>query len=127
MKRYFIDTNIVVMAFYFSDRLPQNIRDILTDSDTPIHVSTVSIYEIAFKQRIGKLNLGVAPIETDIVQTGWTSEAILPQDAAVAARLNWTNRDPWDRLIAAQCLRLDIPLITTDQHFSAVPLKQLQL
>ncbi len=127
MTRYFIDTNIVVMAFYFSGRLPQAIRDILTDSDTPVHVSAVSTYEIAFKQRIGKLNLGVAPIETDIVQTGWTLEAILPHDAALAARLSWANRDPWDRLIAAQCLRFDIPLITSDRHFSEMSLKLLQI
>lgn len=35
--------------------------------------------------------------------------------------LTWDNRDPYDRVIAAQCMIESIPLATADRNLTAFP------
>lgn len=51
----------------------------------------------------------------DVVnRAGYTLLAIDAEDALRSGRLLGDHRDPFDRMIAAQALRSDIPVLSTD-------------
>lgn len=41
--------------------------------------------------------------------------------ALTAGTLNWAHRDPFDRVIASQCMIESLPLVTADRQLAAFP------
>jgi PIN domain nuclease of toxin-antitoxin system len=88
-----------------------------------ILVSTISLFEIAVKQKIGKLpdfDLPISKLSELIVQDGFT---LLDVGAAHIARyadvpLHAEHRDPFDRLLLATALNENTPLVSADQNFA---------
>ena len=83
------------------------------DPDNQVYVSAVSILEIAIKRRIGKLPFPGSPSEA-IGRNGCFELPGSPLDAELAGNLNWVHRDPFDRLLIAQAIRLRAALVTAD-------------
>ncbi|REA62315.1 hypothetical protein DSL64_08580 [Dyadobacter luteus] len=54
---YLLDTHIVLWALGEENRLSPSIRDIISNADSACFVSTASLFEIAIKKKIGKLEL----------------------------------------------------------------------
>ena len=46
---------------------------------------------------------------------------ITSHHALTAGALNWGHRDPFDRVIAAQCMIESLPLVTADAALSTLP------
>ncbi len=80
-------------------------------------ISAASAWEIATKVRLGKLP-GAEKLEKDLigvtVRAGYSWLAITPEVALRAGRLTGKHSDPFDRMIAAQALALDIDVISND-------------
>lgn len=121
---YFLDTNCLIRWFIFED-LPQNTIDAISDSAMTCYCSAVSAYEILFKTRLGKLehietglSSALASLSIDIIPVTF-------EDAAAAATLEWSNRDPWDRIIAVQARRHNATLVSSDQHFDDIKIPRL--
>jgi len=88
------------------------------------YVSAASLWEIAIKQRIGKLQLAVA-IEDLHVFLETIGIAILAIDAwhAIAElQTKPATRDPFDRLLLAQCQVEGLRLVTFDRDLASHPL-----
>ncbi|MGI8937529.1 MAG: PIN domain-containing protein [Iamia sp.] len=47
--------------------------------------------------------------------------AITGRHALTAGLLRWEHRDPFDRIIAAQCMLESVPLVTADRALSSFP------
>jgi PIN domain nuclease of toxin-antitoxin system len=113
--RLLIDTHVLVWAFTEPGRLPSSVTVLLEDWGNEILVSAASAYEIEFKRPIDPL-LGRLPVDLPFAVGaegfGWRS--ITPADAIMAARLPRHHRDPWDRIMVAQCLLDGVPLISCD-------------
>ena len=92
-------------------------RQIIADPANAILVSAASAWEISTKVRIGKLP-GAEKLEYDYIQimedAGYTLLSIDTEAALRAGRLVAPHRDPFDRMLAAQALALDIPILTPD-------------
>ncbi len=113
-----LDTCTVIWATLNSKAISPRARRLLTDDANVILVSAASAWEIATKVRSGKMP-EAEQLERNFLETmevaGYT---LLPIDAASAlrgARLPGPHRDPFDRMIAAQALSLDIPVVTPDK------------
>ena len=115
--RYLLDTCAVIWGTMSPHQLPRHAREIITDAANTIYVSAASAWEIATKVRAGKLP------EAEILERNFfhvmdvANYSLLPIDAAVAlraGRLVAEHRDPFDRMIAAQALSLDIPVLSPD-------------
>jgi PIN domain nuclease of toxin-antitoxin system len=109
-------------------RLPTGARSAIDAADAEVHVSAVSVFEIATKHRIGKLPLQPL-IAADLVGT-ITGHGFmhLPLDAAsaeLAGRLPGPNRDPFDRLLIAQAITADLALISIEAGFDAYGVRRL--
>ncbi len=94
---------------------------ILKSPSNAIFVSAASIWEIATKVRLGKLP-EADEIEKDLLtviedEAGFTLLSVEPADsigATGAGRFASAHGDPFDRMIAAQALMEDIPVISSD-------------
>jgi len=83
--------------------------------------SALSACEIAWKVRLGKLELGLTP------EAFWRRVESLPieilaTDAATwlaAVALDWPHRDPADRALVAHARQTGATLVTCDRHIQA--------
>jgi PIN domain nuclease of toxin-antitoxin system len=89
-------------------------RNLLADSETV--VSAVTVWEIEVKRRLGKLH-----IEGDVLamlaRTGCQPLAVTWRHAVQAAALPMHHADPFDRLLIAQAMVEDLPILTADRMF----------
>ena len=113
-----LDTCAVIWATLSSKAISTKARKLLADESNTILVSAASAWEIATKVRSGKMP-EAEQLERNFLETmaiaGYTLLAIDAACALRAARLPGSHRDPFDRMIAAQALELDIPVITPDK------------
>ena len=89
----------------------------LAEKTVEVLVSAASAWEIATKVRLGKLP-EAEELERRFVQSihevGYTLLAIDADTALRAGRLVAGHGDPFDRILAAQALALDIPILSKD-------------
>jgi len=113
-----IDTHIVLglLRRDVLERYPK-ISATLADPSTIGFVSVASLWEIAIKTRIGKLNPGM-PLADIAGYLDALGLSILPIETAhvmTAADPLPETRDPFDRLLLAQCQVESLTLATVDQ------------
>ena len=112
-----LDTHALIWAIVHPELLSDKAARIVGDPSSEIVVSAASAWEVSTKFRLGKLPIAEA-LERDFVQTllevGYTLVPIDAEIALRAGRLVADHGDPFDRIIAAQALALDIPVISTD-------------
>lgn len=125
MKRYLLDTHILITAMQEPERLPKPLLDQVFDPASDRTVSLVSALEIAVKNSIGKLPLP-EPFERDFeaafeeVVTDLAAAALPITISHIARlrRLPLVHRDPFDRLIIAQALEENLTLVSSDRKFA---------
>ena len=118
--RVLLDTHVLVWAATTPERLGSS-ADLLADADVRL-VSAVSIWELAIKQRLGKLS-----VRSDV--RTWTrrvtTELVLEHlpvtadHAAAVEHLSDVHRDPFDRLLVAQAVTEGAVLLTADERLTA--------
>lgn len=104
--RVLLDTHMVIAIVQTKavDRFP-DVQRVLLDAATEGFVSVASLWEIAIKTRLGKLQPGLAldVIPTYLQGTGLTILSIDIAHVVTAADSEPETRDPFDRLLLAQC------------------------
>ncbi|NCD35318.1 MAG: type II toxin-antitoxin system VapC family toxin [Spartobacteria bacterium] len=101
-------------------KLTQNARNSINEAGV-VFVSVISGFEVALKVRRGKLVLPAEPDEwlsTIVNHHGLEMIPLHINDAMKAALLPDIHRDPCDRFILAQAMRLDVAVVTGDHVFS---------
>ena len=91
-------------------------------------VSAASAWEICTKVRIGKLPEAGELCENFIefvTQYQFEPLAISVEHGRLAGRLPGAHKDPFDRMLAAQAILEDVPLITNDAAFAAFDVRVL--
>ena len=117
---YLLDTHTFLWAVRGSSNLSDTAVKIIEDTSEQVFVSAVSAYEIMNKHRIGKLPEfdDVAKDYFNFVKKlGVDSLPVSEQHAHYAGKFEWTHRDPFDRLLAAQATADNLTLITNDPVF----------
>lgn len=112
-----LDTNALLWAVGEPRFLSQTARLLIADRSNEVLVSAASAWEIATKVRIGRLPQAAA-FEGNFLATvraeGYRLLAIEPETALRSGRMPGAHGDPFDRMIAAQALELDVPVISPD-------------
>ena len=119
-----LDTHALFWLVASPERIPAQTLEVLGHEDTSILVSAASAWEIATKHRIGRMP-EVAPLlanwDADIASL-WAQEiSISRQDALRAGSLEWSHRDPFDRMLAAQAMASTVPLVSGDPVMRTLP------
>lgn len=115
--RVLLDSHTLIWAALSRASLSRTAADIIADPSNAVLVSAASAWEIATKVRLGKFP-GAEAFErrflNAINEAGYTLLAIEAETALRAGRLVGDHGDPFDRIIAAQALALDIPVLSID-------------
>jgi PIN domain nuclease of toxin-antitoxin system len=100
----------------------------LLESDVELMISAASLWEIAIKVSIGKLTL-TQPFQEFIPdQLTKNSVQLLPigvAHLATVSTLPFHHRDPFDRLIAAQAIIEQLPIVSVDDKFDLYGVNRL--
>jgi PIN domain nuclease of toxin-antitoxin system len=116
--RLLLDTHALLWWLIDDPQLSAAARAAIADLENYVFVSACTGYEIAFKQRLGRL-----PIFPESLLDRARRERIgtLPislEHAVAAASLPGPHRDPWDRIMMAQAVAEECRMVTIDRVFS---------
>ena len=112
-----LDTHALIWWWIDDPQLGRAAREAITDSDNDVWISAATAWEIAIKQRAGKLTEvpAVAPYFGDMIaKDGFR---LLPVQIAHALRAGShpaAHRDPFDRMLAAQAELEQATLVSRD-------------
>ena len=107
-----IDTHSFLWALLHDHRLSSRAKSILRDGENELVFSLVSLWEIAVKMKIGKLNtLGssVAYIRDEMNAYGMELLPIRYEHILQLEALPPHHSDPFDRLLIAQAITESLP------------------
>jgi len=112
---FLADTHIILWSISDDRRLSEQHRAILA-SDAVVFASAASVWEIAIKRSIGKLN---APddLPTLLPRMQFQPLAVTLQHANAVGGLPHHHGDPFDRLLIAQAQVENLTILTSDPHF----------
>ena len=115
--RVLLDTVAFLFAIGDPDRLSRKARTVMRDPANQREVSVISLAEIAMKNAAGKLNLSR---EDAMEALSRLQVSMLPYAEAQVFELMTLpvhHRDPFDRMLIAQALAEDVPVMTCDKEF----------
>lgn len=130
MSRVLIDTQALIWLAEDASKLSATALALVDDPATIRLTSVASVWEMAIKLQIGKLILKTGSLKEFIERLKANEVEMLPvlaDDALVIASLPRvsSHKDPFDRLIAAQCIRFDLTLVSVDAAFDSYGVRRV--
>ncbi len=111
--RLLLDTHVVLWWLSDAPALSEEARTAIADSENMVYVSTVTVWEIAVKRALGKLEISddwYAVLE----EGAFRQLSITWEHARTVGDLPDRHRDPFDRLLVAQAMVEDLVVVTHD-------------
>lgn len=121
-----LDTHALLWWLTGNSKLSRRIARAIENQDNEIVVSAASAWEIATKSRLGKLPEAIPlaqRIPELVAAQGFIVTPVTIEDGHRAGWLESRHRDPFDRMLAAQAIALDIPVATRDAAFVSLGAK----
>jgi PIN domain nuclease of toxin-antitoxin system len=122
--RLLLDTHILLWCLADDPILSEDIRAKVVDSSNNIFVSAVSVWEIAIKKAIDKLEAPENLLEA-ISTCRFEQLSINFAHAMKAGCLPKHHEDPFDRMLIAQSILEGCTLVTRDRRIQAYDLNIL--
>lgn len=122
--RILLDTHAFLWWITDDERLSAAARDAITASENEVFVSAATAWEIVTKSRLGRLPI---PEPSDVfISTHLRENAFQPLSITVRHTFALTSlpelhRDPFDRMLVAQALVEDMPLVSGDRQVQSYP------
>jgi PIN domain nuclease of toxin-antitoxin system len=122
---YLLDTHTLIWFLENDPRLPAATRTQIETTPT-IFISVVSLWEIAIKANIGKLDLSFpfSTIASNLTTIGITEVPIAFKDLEIYLSLPLHHRDPFDRILIAQAMNHSLIFISQDTQMDAYPIQR---
>jgi PIN domain nuclease of toxin-antitoxin system len=112
--RLLLDTHLFIWSVTGDRRLKSGLRTYLASAEA-VYVSAASIWEIAIKVRLGKIDGDPEELAAAIESSGFLELAVTARHAASVAKLPMHHNDPFDRLLLAQAFSEPLRLLTVDK------------
>ncbi len=111
--RILLDTQIFYRWFYEPVRLSRMALETIKEADE-VFVSPASMWEIAMKVRMGKINANPRELFDQIAANDFQELPVLSAHVLLMADLPKHHSDPFDRLLIAQAISEPLHLVTVD-------------
>ena len=125
--KYLIDTHTMLWFLFDNERISKTATETIISNKGFVFASIASLWEIAIKIRINKLNIKYHP--NDLIEFCRKEYIgilnITPQHVNETLNLPLIHRDPFDRMLIAQANVEDMILLTCDQNIPQYPIKTL--
>ncbi len=118
--RLLLDTHTFLWFISGDTRLSNEARVLIENTDNSRLLSVASLWEIAIKMSMGKLNLGLPFAEfvpQQLSRNLIDLIGITINHIDVVAGLPFHHKDPFDRLLIAQATVEQIPIVSADVAF----------
>ncbi|MCL1998915.1 MAG: type II toxin-antitoxin system VapC family toxin [Turicibacter sp.] len=116
--KYLLDTHVALWYLEQSPRLSKNIEQTIDDAENDIFVCAISLWEVAIKVNLGKLDLRLTLAELfELVEI--RNFRIIPieyKHMLTLLNLPYHHKDPFDRLIIATALAEQLTIISADKN-----------
>lgn len=119
-----LDTHIFLWFVNDNSQLHEHLKDLIEDEKNAIYLSFASLWEMSIKYNLGKLKLVTSYeefVEVEILKTRLNLLNINLKDLKINANLAFHHRDPFDRLIIAQSIASNLPIVSLDTVFTQYP------
>jgi PIN domain nuclease of toxin-antitoxin system len=120
--RLLLDAHTLLWWVTGSTRLSATARDAITTPINDIAVGVGSLWEIAIKRAAGKLDFPV-DFEGALRDEGFELLPIGYAHLRTLEQLPFHHSDPFDRLLIAQSVAEDMPVVTADRLFALYDVK----
>ena len=120
--KYILDTHTFLWWITDNDSLSGHAREIIRDGGNTLFLSAASGWEIAIKAGLGRLDLQDEPekvIPEQMLLNEFRGLPIQMSHALHVHALPVHHRDPFDRVLVAQCQLEEMPIITSDPQIAA--------
>jgi PIN domain nuclease of toxin-antitoxin system len=111
-----LDSHVFLWWDSGAAELAADARHAIADAGNRVLVSAATVWEIAIKRMLGKLDFEGA-LSAAIEANGFGQLPILAAHAERAAGLPLHHRDPFDRMLIAQAVSEGCTLVTRDRAF----------
>ena len=118
--RFLVDTHVFLWAVLSPERLTDRARGAFADSGTELFISIATPWEMAIKAGIGKLANGAEILddfENRVTASGYRILGASIKQMIRSGYLPRYHKDPFDRLLIAQALDLNVPILSGDAVF----------
>ena len=120
--RAFLDAQALIWFATGDRRMPPRVRRFIENSENELLLSIASVWEIMIKGRLGRLDIDRAPVAYILHYMGQLSLIPTPISLDHVFRvvdLPGLHQDPFDRLLIAQAITENIPIVTRDAAIQA--------
>ncbi len=128
---FLLDTSAFLWFVNNHPSLSAEAKDIIEDPSSLICLSIASIWEMAIKASLRKLAVPL-PLQSFVERELSSNEfALLPvtvEHAEIVSSLPFPNsghRDPFDRLLIAQSIAENLPILSNDRAFDAYDIQRV--
>ena len=112
--RILLDTNLVLWAMSGDEKLSELARKEIDQAEI-VYVSAASVWEIAIKANLGRLDIDLDEFLPKLDEAGFVELPVSWSHARAVRDLPGHHRDPFDRLLVAQALSEPLRLLTHDR------------
>ena len=114
--RYLLDTHALIWYFENDGKLSQKVEMVIDNPKNKIYVSSATLWEIAIKIGLGKLDVDFDLLLGKVEQAEFLILQTKNQYLQELISLPQIHKDPFDRLLVVTTKVENMTLITTDEH-----------
>jgi PIN domain nuclease of toxin-antitoxin system len=126
--RVLLDTHALIWWMTTDSHLSQSARVLIEEKNNTSLVSAVSAWEIATKVRLGRLPAAAGLVEnfaSDLAQQRIDILAVTAEHGIRAGLLPGPHQDPFDRMLIAQALAENVPIVSNDRALDGYGVRRL--
>ncbi|MEA5597756.1 type II toxin-antitoxin system VapC family toxin [Rivularia sp. UHCC 0363] len=123
-----LDSHVLIWWSSSSEKLSKKVYDLINDTNNTLLFSIASVWEMQIKFQLGKLNLNSTLPTLIQNQQRVNNLQLLPIELGHIYALNnlpLHHKDPFDRLLIAQTIVEQIPIVSIDEVFDNYPIQRL--
>jgi PIN domain nuclease of toxin-antitoxin system len=115
MRSLLLDGHVALWWLTDDENLGPQARAAIADPSSEVFVSAATVWELEIKAAEGKLRVP-SDLSEALYEGGFAELEVTARHARRAAWLDWSHRDPFDRMLVAQAQIEGISLVTADQE-----------
>jgi PIN domain nuclease of toxin-antitoxin system len=126
--KFLVDTHVFLWAILTPEKLTDRVRNLFQDAHSELLISVAIPWEMAIKAGVGKLDDEVAILanfENIVASGGYQILETSIRHTIQSGLLPRYHKDPFDRLLIAQALDLNLPLLSCDDVFDGYGVRRV--
>jgi len=114
--KYLFDTHALIWYFEEENKISDKIKEIILNPKNTVYVSIASVWEMAIKISIGKMDKCLEELLLGVENAGFSFLQVEIDYVRQLLVLPFIHRDPFDRLIIATAIKENMTIITVDEN-----------